>query len=105
MLDVKVPGQALLELVQHAGQVSVVEAEVVHDDVCSQHRQAGGDLARVQVVYFTHMVDLEQMRADRAQLKSLGSRLQQDVDALAQQLQGARDDQHADEQRGQRVGS
>ena len=99
VLDVEVPGQALLELVQQAGQVSVVEARVVNHNVGGQHGQTCGHLARVQVVHCAHVSDREQVLANRTQLQSLGRRLEQDVDALAQQLQRARDDQRSDQQR------
>src|SRR5450759_5058444 len=58
VLDVEVSGQALLELVEQAGQVPVLKARVVHDDVSRQHRQAGGHLTRMKVVHGTHMGNL-----------------------------------------------
>jgi hypothetical protein len=73
VLDVEVSGQALLELVEQARQVPVVKARVVHDDVSSQHRQAGGHLTRVQVVHRSDVGNLEQMLANLPQLKALGS--------------------------------
>src|SRR5450759_2193425 len=105
VLDVEMAGQAALQLVEQGGQVSVLEAGVVHHDVRGQHRQACSDLAGVQVVHRLNPGDLEQMLANLAQLQPSGGGLQQNVDALAQDLQGARNDQRPDQQRSQRVGT
>src|SRR5450759_927287 len=97
VLDVEVSGQALLELVEQAGQVPVVEARVVNHNVGGQHRQTRSHLGSVQIVDRQHVSDRDQMLANLAQLQSLGRGLQQDIDALAQQLQGARDDHRSNQ--------
>ena len=51
VLDVEVPGQALLHRVEHLRGVAVAEALVVDDHVGGEHRQARGDRVGVQVVH------------------------------------------------------
>jgi hypothetical protein len=43
VLQVEVPGQAALQLVQQFRQMSVAEASVVHHHVSSEHGQVAGD--------------------------------------------------------------
>jgi len=43
VLDVEVPGQALLQLIEQCRQVPVVEARVVDHDVRGEYRQVTGD--------------------------------------------------------------
>ena len=105
VLDVEVTGQTPLELVQQRGQVSVLEAEVVHDDVRGQHGQAGGDLAGVPVMDRLNPCHPEQVLAHLAQLQTPGRGLQQDIDALPQDSQGSGNDQRPYEQRNHRVGT
>ena len=88
-----------------ARHMPVVEAGVVDDDVGGQHRQAGGDLARVQVVDVVHV---RQRRAGargrprgRGRAASTPAARRRSRAAAA----GARHDQHADEQRGHGVGA
>ena len=55
VLHVEVSGEAVLQLVEHRHQVSVVEALVVDDSMDRENRQPGRHLARMQVV---HVVDV-----------------------------------------------
>ena len=85
----------LLDLVEHPGQVPVVEARVVDDHVHGEDRQAGGHLGRVQVVHLVDVVDAEQPGPDRVEVETGRGRLEQDVRGVAEQPDRARDDQHA----------
>ena len=103
VLDVEVLIEAPLQLVQEGGEVAVVEAGVGHDDMSGEHRESGGYLARMEVVHVVHVWVGEEAVAHRSEIQPTRGGFHQDVDALAQQLQGARDDQHADHERGDSV--
>jgi len=58
----------------------------------------------VQVVHRLDVVELEQVTPDVIEVQPARYRLEQDVDGLAQQPHGARQDQHPDQDRDERVG-
>ena len=104
VLDVEVAGKAVLQLVEQPRQLTVPEARVVDDDVRGEHRQPRGHPRCVQVV---HVVDVGHGADVLAYLREVEVAwccLQQYVDGLAQQSPGAREDQAADDERGDRVG-
>ena len=86
MLDVEVPGQALLQLVQQLWQVPVVEAGVVHHDVRGEHRQVRGDQAGMQVMHRVHVRHAEDVGTHMGQVDALRGGVHQHVHRLAQQL-------------------
>ena len=96
MLDVEVVGEAVLELVEHPAAASVGEHLVGDDHVHRQHREPGGDGPRVQVVRADHARGVEDVLAHGDQVDPARCRLEQDVDGLAQERPGARQDHEGD---------
>ena len=54
----------------------VVEAAVVHHDVCAEHRQVGRDLRRVQVMHVEDVRQVEDVRPDAVEVEPLRGRFQ-----------------------------
>ncbi len=57
--DLEVSCDALFDLLQRLGGMTVGEALVVDDDMGGQQRQAGRDCRRVQVADILEVVELE----------------------------------------------
>ena len=72
VLDVEVPGQALLQLVQQPGQVPVAETGVIDHHVRGEHRQVRGHRAGVQVVHGVHVRHAEYVGTHVGQVDALG---------------------------------
>ena len=72
VLDVEVFVQAGLELVEHGGEVAVVEAGVVNDEVGGEDGESGGDLGGVQVVDVVHVWVGEEPGEDVGEVEALG---------------------------------
>lgn len=62
-------GDAVLHLVQNLGRMPVADAPV-DNHVGGQHRQTGRDLRGVQVVHFVDVRQVEDVRADVAEVQS-----------------------------------
>jgi hypothetical protein len=73
---VEVGCDAFLQLVEELWCVAVAEALGVDDDVGGQHRQAGGDLAGVEVVDGTDVVEFKNVRPHRVKVEALRRRFQ-----------------------------
>ena len=100
MFDVEVAAQAVLEHVEHDRAPAVGEHVGLHDDVHGQHGQARRDGPHMQVVHVAHAGQAGQVRPDLAQVDAARACLEQNVDRIGEQPPGARQDQGADEQRG-----
>ncbi len=105
VLDIEVPGQARLELVEQPRSMAIKEAGFVHDDVRGQGRQAGGDGPGVQVVHVVDMLGFEHVRANPVQVHVLRCRLQQDPPGIAEQVPRGHAHEPDDDQRRDRVGA
>ena len=68
--DGEVAGNAGLQVVEEPGEVAVVEALVVDDDVSGEDGQAGGDLAGVQVVDGLDVRNVEDVAADVVEVEA-----------------------------------
>ena len=82
-----------------------MEAGVVDHQVGGQGRQPGRHGRDVQVVDLAHVVVGEQPGAHVGERQAPRRGLEQDVGGLPEQVEGARDDQGDDDQRGHRVGA
>src|SRR3954453_12509192 len=104
VLEFEVATEARAERVQHAAAVPVGQRRIGDDDVRRQHREAGGDGPRVEVVDTDDAVDAEDVRAHVVQVDVLGGGLEQHVECLTQQVPGAGQYEDTDEQRRKGVG-
>src|SRR6185437_1057979 len=93
----------VLELVEEAGGVPVVEAGVLDDDVRGQRWLTGGDGPGVQVVYSQDVRHSGQVGAEVLQVHALGGGFKQHPAGVAQQPPRRLDHQSDDEERGDRV--
>ena len=100
VLDVEVPGQAGLQLVQEPGCVPITGAGIVDDDMRRQGWQAVGDSPGVQVMDVVDVVGGQQVGADVVEVRGLGCGLQQYAAGIAQQLPGGFEHQSHDDQEG-----
>ena len=64
VFDVEVAGQAALQRIEQLRGMAVVEAGVVDDHVCGEHRQPRGDGVHVQVVHALNVVEAHDVGAD-----------------------------------------
>ena len=74
-------------------------------DVRREGGHAARDRPRVQVVHVGHALGADEVLADHLHVDPGRRGLEQHVQAVAQQRPGARQDQHRDQQRGDRVGA
>ena len=88
MLDVEVPNEAVLQLIEQLRGVLVGEAGVVQDDVRGKGGQVGSDRPDVQVVDVVDVVDVaafEEGRTDVGEVDALRCGFEQNPAGVPQQ--------------------
>ncbi len=104
VLDVEVLAEALAQRVEHPPAVAGGQRLLGDDDVRRQDGQPGGDRPRVQVVHVEDAVHPPHVLPDLTHVDPPGRGLEQHVEGVAQEVQGARQHQAADHDGGDGVG-
>src|SRR3954447_1318268 len=101
--DVEVPAQAFAQPIQHLTRAPLADAGLINNDVRREHRNSAGNRPGVQVMDVDNAAYSQHVLPYFVKVDAARSGLQQHVDDLAQQRPGARNDQHDDAERSDRV--